>query len=149
VVEVAPPGCWDGLNVWAGFEPELEGLGMLSNKLLTCAADGPLSKGLGLRLLKLPIGLVNPLRRPASRHGATTAISSEGESEAVRIAAALSSTEGTLCSSCSVVLERGMRWGFGGCAEVCGGEGDTIGSISRSNMAEDDEWLMDVDGQMN
>ena len=115
---------------------------MLSNKLLTCAADGPFPNGLGLRLLRLPIGLVNPLRRPASRRGEMTEISSAGEREAVRISAALSSTEGTLCSSCSVALERGMRCGFGGCAEVCGGEGHTMGSMSRSKMAEDDEWLM-------
>jgi hypothetical protein len=112
---------------------------MPSSRLFTSAADGPFPRGLGLRLLRLPIGLVKPLRRPTSRHGETTEISSEGDSEAVRMAAALSSTEGTLCSSCSVALERGMRCGFGGCAVVCGGEGHTMGSMSRSKMAEDDE----------
>jgi hypothetical protein len=117
----------------------LVALGMLRRRLFTVAAEGRFPSGLGLRLLILPIGLVKPLRRPASMQGATTAISSD--TEAVRIAAALSRTEGTLCSSCSVVFERGIRCGFRGCAAVCGGEGQTMGSMSRSNMADEDEWL--------
>jgi hypothetical protein len=53
-----------------------------------------------------------------------------------RIAAALSSTEGTLWSSCFVCLERGVRRGFGRWYE---GEQD-MGSMSHSKMVED-EWL--------
>jgi hypothetical protein len=56
----------------------LPGLGMFMKRLLTFAAGEPLPRELGLRLLRLPIGLVKPLQRPASRQGATTAISSEG-----------------------------------------------------------------------
>lgn len=77
--------------------------------------------GLGLLLLKLPIGLVTPLLLPVlpannPLAGATTLIlssSSEPWDEA-RIAAALSSTEGTLCSSCSVAFERGVLCGLDG-----------------------------------
>lgn len=66
-----------------------------------------------------------------------------------RMAAAASSTDGTECSSCSVVLERGIRWGLGGwggwrCPCPCGcGEGERgeMGSMSRSKMAELEEWL--------
>jgi hypothetical protein len=97
--------------------------------------------GLGLRLLKLPIGLVKPLRRPGSAHGATTETSSPVVMDAVRISAALSRTEGTLCSSCSVVFERGMRCGLVGCEEKWGGEGDVTGSMSRSKIADEEEWL--------
>jgi hypothetical protein len=100
--------------------------------------------GLGLRLLKLPIGLVKPLRRPGSAHGATTETSSPVVMDAVRISAALSRTEGTLCSSCSVVFERGIRCGFVGCAVKWGGEGDVTGSMSRSKIADEDEWLYHV-----
>jgi hypothetical protein len=35
------------------------------------------------------------------------------------IAAVLSRTDGTDCSSCLVVFERGMRWGFRGWCRVC------------------------------
>lgn len=61
--------------------------------------------------------------------------SSSCEDEAARTAAALSSTDGTDCSSCSVNLPRGMRWGSVGI-----GEG-AMGSMSRSNIAEEEEWL--------
>jgi hypothetical protein len=88
---------------WLG----LVGLGMLRRRLLTCVAEEDTPRGLGLRLLRLPIGLAKPLRRPVSKQGATIAISSG--IEAARISAALSRTDGTLCSSCSVVFERGMR----------------------------------------
>lgn len=75
----------------------------------------PVPVGLGLRLLRLPMGLTKPLpgRKPRSYAGVTTAIwsSSMGNAE-VSTAAAVSKTEGTLCSSCSVVFERGMRWGL-------------------------------------
>jgi hypothetical protein len=54
----------------------------------------------------------------------------------VRMAAALSSTEDTLWSSCFVCFERGVRRGFG---RWCEGERD-MGSMSHSKMAED-EWL--------
>ena len=100
-------------------------------------------RGLGLRLLKLPIGLANPLLLPAywspDVAGVTTAIWSpaSGSWMPVRMVAAESSTEGTDSSNCSVVLARGMRCGF---VEL-GGEGGTTGSMSRSNMAEDDECL--------
>jgi hypothetical protein len=56
------------------------------------------------------------------------------------MAAALSRTDGTDCSSCSVVFERGMRWGFGGWWMELGGEGLEMGSMSRSKIADDDEW---------
>jgi len=119
----------------------LVGLGTPKRRLFVFPEGEIKPRGLGLRLLKLPIGLVNPLRRPGSAHGATTAISSDAATEAVRISAALSRTEGTLCSSCSVALERGMRWGLWEC-EDCG-DGQT-GSISRSKIAEDDECLGDI-----
>jgi hypothetical protein len=140
--------CTDGRAVAGGDGPlrctgvtivGLVGLGMPRRRLFVFAeADTP--RGLGLRLLKLPIGLVKPLRRPGSAHGATTEISSDDVREAVRISAALSRTEGTLCSMCSVPLLRGIRCGFGGWEEW-GGEGEPMGSMSRSKMADDDEWL--------
>lgn len=72
--------------------------------------------GLGLRLLKLPIGLAKPLLRPTIESntefaGETTATSLATSSVSIlaRIAAALSNTEGTDCSSCSVPLARGIR----------------------------------------
>jgi hypothetical protein len=82
--------------------------------------------------------------------GAVTATaspsSSDGPSDA-RTAAALSSTEGTLCSSASVFFERAVRCGsFGRAGEVAFGraEGEErwrTGSMSRSNMAEEEECL--------
>jgi hypothetical protein len=68
----------------------------------------------GLGLLELPIGLAKPLRLPirpfAGVMTETLETSSSGAvEEVVRIAAALSRTDGTLSSSCSVVLARGMR----------------------------------------
>ena len=76
-------------------------------------------KGLGLRLLKLPIGLVNPLLWPLSKvgeAGETTATWSptSTSSKPAKIDAALSRTEGTEFSSCSVPFERGIRCGLGG-----------------------------------
>lgn len=65
--------------------------------------------------------------------------SSSWESVAVRTTAALSSTEGTDCSICSVIFPRGIRWGSEG-VEKPADEG-LMGSMSRSKMAEDDEWL--------
>ena len=63
------------------------------------------------------------------------------EEEARRMAAALSRIGGTFWSSCSVVLERrGVRCGFVG----CGGDDDVgrdHGSMSRSNMADEEECL--------
>jgi hypothetical protein len=78
------------------------------------------------------MGLLNPLLLllPAAiPAGASTLIrsSSRVEVDDARIAAALSSTEGTLC--CSICFERGVR---------CRGEQD-MGSMSRSKMAEEDE----------
>jgi hypothetical protein len=52
-----------------------------------------------------------------------------------RIAAALSSTEGTLWSSCFVCFERGVQRGLGRWYE---GEQD-MGSMSHSMV--EDEWL--------
>ena len=72
--------------------------------------------GLGLLLLKLPMGLANPLPNMGfgmAEAGETTEIWSDWCSFSgfmlARMAAAESRTEGTACSSCSVVLERGMR----------------------------------------
>jgi len=56
--------------------------------------------------------------------------------------AAESKTEGTESSSCSVAFALGMRCGL----EEFGGEGETRGSISRSNMAEEEEWLLEIKG---
>jgi hypothetical protein len=107
----------------------------------------PLLEGLGLR--ELPIGLTNPLRRGAKPFtGVMTATwpapSSVDVSESARIAAALSSTDGTLSSSCSVVLERGMRCGFVLCVppKACrldDGDEDGSGSMSRSKIADEEE----------
>jgi hypothetical protein len=73
----------------------------------------------GLGLLELPMGLAKPLLLPARPlAGVITAMlltSSLDEADGeVRMAAALSRTDGTLSSSCSVVLERGIRCGLGG-----------------------------------
>lgn len=114
--------------------------------------------------------------------GATTCTASWSASDErlVRIAAALSNTLGTLCSSCSVALARGIRCGsaglWGECEVLCvlltlvtcgcadeevaeagergrgggpkrldewGGEDGEMrmGSMSRSKMAEEDEWM--------
>lgn len=100
-----------------------------------------LPSGLGLRLLKLPIGLANPLPLPPPPKsdidaGATTdtwsansvrpswkcdsevevedAGKADEASSVLSTAAALSSTEGTDCSRVSVPLARGMRCGLGG-----------------------------------
>lgn len=85
------------------------------------ARDWPIltPKGLGLRLRKLPIGLANPLLRSLSKvdeTGETTATWSPMSTSSIpaKIVAALSRTEGTEFSSCSVPFERGIRWGFGG-----------------------------------
>lgn len=108
--------------------------------------------GLGLRERKLPIGDAKPLlllrtvpwsSRPGEDRGAgaMTEIESPSSLEVmeVRIEAALSSTEGTDCSMLSVFLERGIRWGS---FLPLGATGDRwIGSMSRSNIAEDEEWL--------
>ena len=77
--------------------------------------------GLGLRLLICEIGEVKPLLGPRDRGGrvssgigATTAIvsmPSTVSTSAVSISAALSRTDGTDWSSCSVNFPRGMRWG--------------------------------------
>jgi hypothetical protein len=54
-----------------------------------------------------------------------------------RIDAALSNTEGTDWSILSVFLERAVRWGS---FFVPGTDGETwIGSMSRSNIADDEE----------
>lgn len=93
-------------------------LGMLNSKLVRLPTL-PIV-GLGLRLPLLPIGLVRPLlvlrATVAVGAGATTPIrsSSSEVGGSTRIAAALSRTEGTLWSICSVVFERGVRWGIGG-----------------------------------
>lgn len=95
-------------------------------------------EGLGLRLLNRDMGLVKPLWYPVSiGAGVTIEIASRSSSSGsveVRIAAALSSTEGTERSSSSVNFARAMWWG----SEV-NDIGDAIGSISRSKMAEDEE----------
>jgi hypothetical protein len=129
---------------------------MLNNRsaaLCPAEARGPdprrRPRGLGLRLLKLPIGLANPLLLPAYESpkldalaGVTTAIWSpdSGSWSPERMVAAESKTEGTESSSCSVVLARGIRWGL----DEFGGEGGAIGSMSRSNMAEEEEWLLEI-----
>lgn len=61
-----------------------------------------------------------------------------------RIAAALSRTEGTDWSRCSVAFARGIRCGFGGWLwawlwRPWGGDGGIRGSISRSKMADEEE----------
>ena len=116
------------------------GEGMLTRTLLRFAV------GLGLRLLIWEIGEANPLAPPrpsvSKGTGATmamesmTSLSSMSE---VRISAALSSTDGTDWSSCSVSLPRGIRCGSALCATREGG--GVRGSMSRSKMAEDEEFL--------
>jgi hypothetical protein len=105
-----------------GGDAETAPGGMLRSKLLlfVCWILPPML-GLGLLLLKLPIGLAKPLLRPmyvwsklADCAGASTETWSEWSVSSARMAAAASRTDGTECSSCSVVLERGIRCGFGG-----------------------------------
>ena len=122
-----------------------DGLGMLSSKLVLLWLT---VVGLGLLLLKLPMGLATPLLLPVLPAnnpvaGATTLILSSSREPCgeARIAAALSRTEGTLWSSCSVVLERGVRCGLGGRCGY-GGEGEVMGSMSRSKIADEDECLV-------
>lgn len=53
-----------------------------------------------------------------------------------------SSTEGTEVSIASVAFERGMRWGFAACVgEGAARERVGMGSMSRSKIAELEEWL--------
>jgi hypothetical protein len=72
--------------------------------------DVPTLEGLGLLLLRLPMGLAKPLLRSTrswrEAAGETTATSSFPTP--ARMVAALSKTDGTDCSSCSVPLERGI-----------------------------------------
>ena len=70
----------------------------------------------------------------------TASKSSSWASELVRTAAALSRTDGTDCSSCSVNFPRGIRCGSAllGEREVAG----VMGSMSRSKMAEEEECLL-------
>lgn len=73
--------------------------------------------------------------------GETTATCSATSTSWLRLprtAAALSRTEGTDCSRASVPFARGTRCGLRGC---CEGDGSEMGSMSRSKMAEEEEWL--------
>lgn len=94
--------------------------------------------GLGLRLLKLPMGLAKPLPGNDVGYGAgaTTATSFAFWID-VRIAAAESRTDGTECSMVSVVFDRGIRCALAG--ETCSGDAGDSGSMSRSKMALDEE----------
>ncbi len=99
--------------------------GMLSNKSVRGIGPGPVAtrrpSGLGLRLLKLPIGLAKPLLVPRARiessaeevdAGATIDTWSTVSPDSSRVArrdAALSRTDGTENSNCSVPLALGMR----------------------------------------
>lgn len=132
----------------------LIGGGMLSIGMEDCTTPGaPVAtrspNGLGLLLRKLPMGLANPLpglrarieSKAAGGAGATTEMWSKTEdsgdsSMPARMDAALSRTEGTACSSCSVPFARGILCGFW---PRKGGEGGAIGSMSRSKMADDEE----------
>jgi len=67
---------------------------------------------LGLRLLKLPMGVANPLVLSMLDAGARTEIYSALPPMEAMMAAALSRTDGTDCSNCSVVLGRGCGAGF-------------------------------------
>jgi hypothetical protein len=95
------------------------------------------------------MGLANPLPRvelPLPGAGETTLIWSDWRSSwglmPARMAAAESRTEGTECSSCSVVFERGIRCGLGGWVAWSGcGDGGESGSISLSKIAEEEECL--------
>lgn len=106
------------------------GLGMVNERA---------ALGLGLRLLNRDEGLPRPLREVAVSSGlgcAATTVTAESSGEAKTVAA-LSRTEGTEYSSCSVALPRGIRCGLGGWP-LLGGEG-AMGSMSRSKIAEEDE----------
>jgi hypothetical protein len=97
--------------------------------------------GLGLRLLRRDVGLARPLRDVAASSGlgivgAITATESSGDASTV---AALSRTDGTAYSICSVAFPRGILCGLGGWWGF-GGDG-AIGSISRSKIADEDECL--------
>lgn len=139
-------------------------VGMLSRRSVVCVLRAREPRGEGERERR-ERGEANPLVRPVpsmdssvEEAGATTAIcsmpfrSAIGEvaspggasmSSVARMAAALSSTDGTACSNCSVLRERGMRCGFvvagdvGLWSEV--EDGESMGSMSRSKMADDDE----------
>jgi len=64
---------------------------------------------------------------------------------AVKTSVALSKTDGTDCSSCSVALARAMKCGLVTCDACAVAEGEEAsGSISRSKMAEDEECLQRV-----
>lgn len=130
-------------------------IGGILSKRSVRGMEGPVAtrnpSGLGLRLLKLPMGLAKPLLVLRARiesnaglveAGATTATwstVSPVSSSVARMEAALSRTDGTECSSCSVPLALGIRCGFW--LGWKGGEGETMGSMSRSKMADEDEWL--------
>jgi len=75
---------------------------------------GPAFNVLGLRLLKLPTGLANPLVLSVADAGARTEICPASSSMEAMMAAALSRTDGTDCLDCSAVLEQGMRCRFWG-----------------------------------
>lgn len=110
------------------------GLGRFRSMLRRCPV------GLGLRLLSLEMGLVKPLWLDSREMGATMETESRpssSEVEEAKISAALSRTEGTDWSSCSEFLPLGMRCGSW---LKLGGEG-LMGSISLSNMAEEEECL--------
>lgn len=68
-------------------------------------------------------------------------VDDDGEVD-VRMAAAESRTEGTACSSCSVFLARGILCGSRGFPGWDDGEGGRSGSMSRSKIAEEDEWML-------
>jgi len=93
-------------------------------------------------LLPVISGELLPMFEAEFEAGAMTETSDMGSreedesSKEARMAAAESSTDGTLCSSVSVALERAMRCGFGGCA--LGGEGQ-MGSMSLSKIADEEE----------
>lgn len=127
---VPTPVCRCGELDRVGASPELTweptlAEGMLSNKSVRGIGPGPVAtrrpSGLGLRLLKLPIGLANPLLVPLARikssagevdAGATIDTWSAVSPDSSRVArrdAALSRTDGTEYSSCSVPLALGIR----------------------------------------
>ena len=105
--------------------------------------------GLGLRLLKLLIGLANPLLRSLSIAGDAGEMIETWSSRLMfsrpaKIAAVLSRTEGTTFFSCSVPFEWGMRWGFGGWLWVTGDDWGVRALISCSKIAEDDVYVIDT-----
>lgn len=116
-----------------GGEPGSE---LLKRRLLLF----PTPVGLGLRLLRRDVGLVNPLwYAGSSGAGVTMEMASKSSSSGsfeVRTAAALSSTEGTERSISSVNFARAV-W----CGSAQSGMGELMGSMSRSKIAEEEEWL--------